>query len=372
MFASQLGLRLILLLGDVPSPAPYPVMSALNYIKVISGSDGQDGFELRFTLGKDRSADYGLLAGGALAPDRRVIIGVFLGVAPEPLIDGVIQRHAISPGDEPGSLMLTVQGRDISVMLGLNEKNEKFENQTDSVIVMGIIAKYAKYGLVPQVTPTSDVPIELNLIPRQQEDDLAFLRRLAKKNGYVFYIEPLTIGTNSAYWGPESRLGAPQPALSTNMFGHTNVTSLNFSQDVHAPVGTEGSFIEPNTKTSIPIPPLPSLKMPPLAANPVSARRTSIERGTANKNPAQAALSAQATCTGAQDAVTATGQLDAARYGGILRPRRLVGVRGAGLSNNGYYYVESVTHDIYPGKSYTQSFKLKREGTGATVPVVLL
>ena len=36
--------------------------------------------------------------------------------------------------------------------------------------------------------------------------------------GYVFYLEPGPApGTSKAYWGPEIRVGEPQPALTANM-----------------------------------------------------------------------------------------------------------------------------------------------------------
>ena len=53
----------------------------------------------------------------------------------------------------------------------------------------------------------------------------------------------------------------------------------------------------------------------------------------------------------------------------VLRARRLVGVRGAGTTFDGFYWVKQVTHTIKSG-SYTQGFKLSREGTGALLPVV--
>ena len=63
------------------------------------------------------------------------------------------------------------------------------------------------------------------------------------------------------------------------------------------------------------------------------------------------------------------GQLDAARYEVILQPRGLVGLRGAGYSYDGLYYVQSVTHNIRKG-AYTQNFTLTREGLGSITPVV--
>jgi hypothetical protein len=111
------------------------------------------------------------------------------------------------------------------------------------------------------------------------------------------------------------------------------------------------------------------LKIPPLASTPATPLRTTLQRDTANRNPAEAATSIVASVTGAPDAVTAHGELDAVRYGAVLRARRLVGVRGAGFSYNGFYYVRSVTHTIERG-SYRQSFTLSREGTGSSTPVV--
>jgi hypothetical protein len=57
------------------------------------------------------------------------------------------------------------------------------------------------------------------------------------------------------------------------------------------------------------------------------------------------------------------------RYGGLLKPRRLVGVRGAGLAFDGLYYITSVTHSIKIGE-YKQSFTLARNGLVSTVPTV--
>jgi hypothetical protein len=67
--------------------------------------------------------------------------------------------------------------------------------------------------------------------------------------------------------------------------------------------------------------------------------------------------------------VVGEGELDASRYGGILRPRGLVGLRGAGWSHDGLWYVRRVEHELARGR-YRQKFTLAREGYGSTVPVV--
>jgi hypothetical protein len=373
LLAGILGVRLILWLGkNVPAPAPAGVLAALEKVEVTNDAENGDGFQMTFLVDKGKSLDFDLLSDGSVDPFNRVIIGVVLGVMPEVLIDGIITHHQLEPGTGEGTSRLIVTGKDVSVMLDLEEKNDKYENQPDFLIVTRLIAGYMQYGLVPAVTPTTDIPIMLQRIPRQHETDLAFIKRLAQRNGFVFYIEPLTFGVNTAYWGPDNRIGIPQPALTANMGSWTNVTSLRTSQDALSPVATKGTFVEPITKISIPIPSLPSLRIPPLSSSPTQARRIIILRNSANQNPAQAAVNAVSTVTNAPESMNADGELETVKYGNVLRARKLVGVRGIGLSYDGNYYVKKVTHTIDLGKtSYTQSFKISREGTGSLLPVVI-
>jgi hypothetical protein len=370
MLKNSLGIRLVLLIGKtVPLPASYEVMNAIANIEVTSDSKSGDGFQMTLSLAKGL-LDYDFLDRGTFDPGTRVVIGVILGAIPAVLIDGIITHHQLAPSNEPGRSTLTVTGTDVSVMLDLEEKEEKYENQPDSIIFTRLIAAYAKFGLVPKPTPTTNVPIMLQRIPRQaRETDLKFIQRMATRNGFVFYIEPVTFGVNTAYFGPEKRIGLPQPALSLNMGPSTNVDSLTFSKDGLAAVKTKGTFIEPILKLTIPIPSLPSLKLPPLASSSAPALRTVLLRDTSNKNAGQAASAAISAVTNAPDAVTGEGKVDTVRYGHVLRARKPVGVRGAGRSYDGNYYVRRVSHNIARGQ-YTQSFSLSREGTGALLPMV--
>ena len=70
-----------------------------------------------------------------------------------------------------------------------------------------------------------------------------------------------------------------------------------------------------------------------------------------------------------QDAITGTGSLSTTQYGWILQTRTVVGVRGAGPAYDGFYYVNSVTHNIKQGE-YKQSFTLSRDGLISQTPVV--
>lgn len=369
MLTSQLGIRLQLWLGQtVPRPASYDVMNALTQVQVTNDAENGDGFSITFTLSKGQMGEYRLLQSGIATPFTRVIIGVFLGVSPEVLIDGVITHHQLAPSNEPGQSTLTVMGRDISQMMNLEERNRSFKQQRDSQIVEQVLSNYAQYGLSFDVTQTKDTPDQNQRIPRQYETDLNLIQRLAQNNGFVFYIEPRTFGSNTAYWGPENRQTVPQPALTFNMGASSNTQSLHFSQDALAPINTQGTYIDSNTKSSNPVAPLPPSRVP-LAQIPIPARRTVLLRNTAKQTSEQASNTATAAVTNAPQPVVGEGELETVRYGHILRARQLVGVRGVGLSYNGNFYVSQVTHSI-SRNAYTQRFTLEREGTGTLQPVV--
>jgi hypothetical protein len=364
----ELGLRLVLWMGStVPRPAPAAVLQALTSVEVTADREKGDGVQLVFSLIKDRSLDYPLLREPLFTPGNRIVVGVLIGIVPEVLLDGVVTHQQVSAGTDG---TLTITGQDISGgAMDLEEKDEPYDNQPDSVIALRIIGGYPRFGLIPAVTPTTDVPISVERTPRQHETDLAYLRRTAERNGFVFYIQPAALGVNSAYWGPENRLGLPQPALTRDMGAMSNVKSLSFSFDALETVAPQGVFVDPIFKMSIPIPALPSLKVPPLAVSPAPALRTAKVRDTANKGPATAATALLAAATNAPNAVTGDGEIDTAAYGHVLRPRRLVGVRGSGLSFDGLYTVDAVTHKLSRGE-YTQHFRISREGLGTTTPVV--
>jgi hypothetical protein len=367
---SQLGIRMVLWTGStVPTPAPPEALNALTRAEVNNDIDSGDGFQLTFTLAKGALQDYTLLRSGAVDMNNRVIIAVVLGLVPEVLIDGVITHHQINPGSEPGQATLTVTGKDVSQMMDREERNAEYPNQPDSVIFAQIVARYAQFGLVPVPTMTSDIPIEITRTPRQQETDLAFVRRMASRNGFVFYVEPVTFGVNQAYFGPESRAGLPQPALTMNMGAHSNLKTLSFSNDATAGTGTSATIQEPITRMNIPIPSLPSLRLPPFAASPTAPVRKTILRETANQNPGQAASTVVGAVSTAPEAVTGNGELETVRYGAVLRARKPVGVRGMGTSYDGFYYVRKVKH-VIARNEYTQQFSISREGTGALLPVV--
>ena len=102
---------------------------------------------------------------------------------------------------------------------------------------------------------------------------------------------------------------------------------------------------------------------------PPAKDRVEVFQGGPKLSPGELVLKAISLAENIPEAVTATGSLDVTRYGGVLKARRLVNVRGAGLTHDGLFYVDSVTHSIKRGE-YKQSFSLRRNQLVANIKKV--
>lgn len=374
------GITLTLLMGPiVPVPAPRVVMDALDSVTVTSAAGTPSGFQMSFQFSsKSELNTIFLIAAGTNTsigtPPLRVMLVVTLNGTPEPLFDGVMTNVEVQAGGQGSPGTVTVTGEDLTKVMDMQDLSGlPFPAMPIEARVALICAKYAAFGIVPLPIPVlfPDVPIPIERIPAQKGTDLAYVRELADMVGYVFYVEPGPVpGTNVGYFGPEIKVGVPQPALNVDMDALTNVESLSFSFDPTK--GVLPVVLIQNQLTRVPIPiPIPNLNplQPPLGLLPTPLSNIKILKDTAKMNPMQAIGRGLAEAKKSQDAVSASGNLDVLRYGRVLKARRLVGVRGAGVAYDGLYYVQSVTSTLKRGE-FRQSFSLTRNGLVSITPRV--
>jgi hypothetical protein len=365
------GVHLTLLMGPVVAvPVPKEVIDALQSVQVTTSVGARSGFQLTFSLGKNSNFEKVLIPAGFFDPMIRVIIIVTLNGTPNVIMDGVITRQQVTASNEAGKSTFAVTGEDVSAAMDLIDfSGIPYPAMPAEARVALCIAKYAMFGIVPMVIPSIliNVPIPVKEIPKHQGTDLAYINSLANEVGYVFYVEPGPMpGMNIGYWGPEIKVGVPQRALTINMDGATNTDAMSFTYDGLAKTLYILFIQELISKAPIPIP-IPDITPlnPPLGAKPPLPLHVKFitnepdQNGTAKYSPIQAALIGLAKASKGSDVISGTGSLDVLRYGGVLQPRKLVGVRGAGIAYDGYYYVKSVTHNIKHGE-YKQSFALSR------------
>jgi hypothetical protein len=372
------GIRLTLMIGPViPVPVPRVVIDALDSVRVTTAAGAPSGFQLTFRVSSrsELNTIFLIAAGGNVGigvPPLRVLLIVTINGTPQPLFDGVMTKVEVQPGGQGSPGTITVTGEDLTKVMDMQDfSGIPYPAMPIEARVALICAKYAMFGMIPLPIPVlfPDIPIPIERIPAHKGTDLGYLQTMADEVGYVFYVEPGSVpGTNIAYFGPEIKVGNPQPALSVDMGPHTNVDSMSFNFDP-----TKGVlpvvFIQ-NQMTRVPIPiPIPNLNplQPPLGLLPAPLANLKIMKETARLNPMQAISRGLSEAKKSQDAVTANGDLNVLRYGRILKPRKLVGVRGVGVAYDGLYYVQSVTSTLKRGE-FKQSFQLTRNGLISITP----
>ncbi|MFJ9030075.1 hypothetical protein ACIRQP_16420 [Streptomyces sp. NPDC102274] len=346
-------------------PVPQAVAEALLSAQITSTAGERSGFQMAFDLTKKGAIIDRLLPEGFFDPRTRVIVSTTIKGTPTVLLDGLIVRQEVGSSNQPGQSTLTVTGEDLTILMDLEERTDRFPNLSPGQRVSRILAKYVDYGIRPEVVPEqiAQPPREQLRVDYQTATDLGYINELARANGYTFYLEPgPTPGYSLAYWGPQRRLGQRQHALNVNMDVNSTVDQLTFAYDGAAREEPQARWQNPLSREStlLPQPDISPLR-PPLGGRASPALKRKRLSGTAKKGFEQAQAEALARAATSADAISGSGQLDVNRHGYVLRPRELVGVRGAGRTYDGDYYVTSVTHNLTPG-SYQQNFTLSREG----------
>lgn len=374
------SIQLQLLIGKiVPLPAPAMLMTALQSIDITQSQTA--GFQMSFQVERATylAADFPLLSSELLQPGSRVVICVTISAMPRVVMDGIITQHQFAY-DQSGSLMLTVTGEDISLLMDLYDVSLEYPGMGDEIIANLVLLRYAGLGVTPIVIPplSGEVELPIERIPQQNTTDKQYLNALAAEHGYIFFVQPgLAPTLNTAYWGPVSRIGLPQKTLTVDAGPETNVQSINFSYDAlspNGPVQVYGFVSDETTESILPVATLFSTLVPPLSSmQPLIFNQPFVRKQLLDYQGSSyidAFTRAQAITNQSSDSVvSANGTLDVLRYGAILMAPGLVGVRGVGFSYDGYYYVSNVTHHIRVGQ-YTQDFSLSREGLGSTTGVL--
>jgi hypothetical protein len=374
--------QLTLMMGPIEAaPVPSSVLEALVDVEVNIHDLEQSGFKLTFSLDKQSPLQITfLLAGGLPLLFLRCILVATVNGSANVLIDGVITQNEITPGDKGSNSTLTLYGKDLTALMNqVNWSGFPFPACPREARVALLLAKYAMFGVIPLIIPSIlfDISLPIESIPAQQGSDLDYIKQLASEAGYVFYISAgPRPSMNTAYWGPQVKIGPVQSALNIDMDAYTNVESMHFKLDQEkSKIPLIYTYIEQiGISIPIPLPPVNPL-MPPLGAiQPIPTNLLPPDIATYRDDASkltipQAIMMAFDAGAQSSECVSCEGTLDVTRYGGILSARQLVGVRGAGYCFDGLYYVKNVTHRIKRGE-YKQSFTLTRNGLVSTVQTV--
>lgn len=354
------------LLIDDASASP-ELMDAIQQLEVEDHAQMADMLRLSVAVSvRENASGWNVLDDGVF--DRLTNIKVKVNVgsgSAEPLIDAYVIETNADFSNQPGRSLLRVVAMDPTVLMNLEEKVRPWPNMADSDIASSIFGEYAFTAQVEQTQPSRQ---EVDHTTIQRGTDIQFLRQLASRNGYECYVETNPQGGQPAAHFHKPRLEqSAQGVLSVNMGQATNVNKFKARYDMLRPTTAQVTGLDVETRSDQPAQ-VESLSQRGLGNAPAlnGDRRRKVllsQTGLAQTGELQAL--AQAVVDRSAWAITAEGELNTVAYGGVLRAKRPVEVRGAGRQFSGTYYVERVLHTLR-GDGYTQRFTLSRNALGLT------
>ena len=347
------------------SPAAPELVDAVQAIEIEDHADLADMLRLRLAIGRDAGgANWDVLDGGPFARLAKVKLSVIAGSRPaEPLIEAHVIEVAAELAADPTGSTATVVAMDPTVLLHLEEKVKPWPNMADSDIAKAI---FGDHGLQPDVDdtqPSRDEKVDLTI---QRGTDMQLLRQLAERNGFECYVElDPSSGSSVGHFHAPRLADPPQGVLSVALGEATNVEAFRPRFDMLRPVTAEVTGLAAADASDQPVtvdgPALQDLGSQP--ATPADRPRKVLLVGTGLAEGGELQTLAQAVVDRASFALAADGELDGLAYGGALRAKRTVLVRGAGQAFSGTWYVERVLHSL-TRERYAQRFSLRRNAVG--------
>jgi Phage tail baseplate hub (GPD) len=270
------------------------------------------------------------------------------------------QQFHLEHGGE-GSV-LDVLGADSTLAMDREDKASLWSDLTDSDAVNAIVAQY---GFTPDVEDTAAGHFEAKHVLVQRETDLAFVRRLAARNGFLFWVTyDAASKVETAHFKRPPIDDDPAVELVINLDDPpANVGALDVNWDAEAPASASAVQVDLNTRDSLD----GSAESSPLTA--LAAQRFS-EIGTTPRTlhlavPVDDSGDLRSRSEGAlieaELFIRARGQTTAHALGKVLRAHTIVSLRGAGARHSGKWLCQSVKHELN-AVEHRMEFELVRNG----------
>jgi phage protein D len=255
-----------------------------------------------------------------------------------------------------------VMGSDTSIVMDREVKAKVWDAVHDSDVVGQIVAVH---GFVADTQATPAVHAEDKHTLVQHDSDLRFIRRLARRNGCLFWLTADPTGVQTAHFRRPALDGAPTAKLAINV-AKPNLNALEISWDVERPSSAVGWELDLADKSDID----GSVARSPqkLLGDKGLADITGDVRSTLIVAPVDDAgdlrSRGEAALIESDFFVTVTGETTVHALGAVLRAHTVVQLQGTGTRHSGPYFVSSVRH-LIDATTHRMEFELVRNGWGA-------
>ncbi len=307
-------------------------------------------YRLRFPLSIDGDGDLTLLGDARLAPGATLGVVVPDGSGQAMLVNGPVFGHQVHLDHGVGGAFVDVLGADPSVAMDRESKAKIWAGQLDSEAASAIIGS-GDYGLMPDVEATAARHDEDKHALVQRASDWTFVQRLARRNGFLFWVtaDPSS-GQSTGHFRRPNLSASPQKTLALNQ-AQPSVIRLDLRWNIERPTSSTAKQVDLADKTTIDgdvaSSPLTALGTTSLADISGSVRKLHLDMPADDAGDLSAR--GEAALIEAGFFIQADLATTAIRLGGVLRAHTVVQLNGAGSRHSGKYFCASVVHTIDDG-----------------------
>lgn len=335
----------------LPNALPDPGMPVPESVQVVEALHQPTTYRLYYRF-NSADGDFPLLKQRHLEPEKELAVVVMAGMAPSFLVYGPIVRQDIVVVDGGAGSTLEVVGGDLCLAMDREDKSKVWSNVTDSLAATEVVTSRS-YNLVPDIDPTTTMHSDNTHPLVQRESDLRFVRRLARRNGFWFWITTKGPMMNFAHFKRFRAGGTPEVEFRLNA-GDANVGQVSISWDTERPVAASLRQVSLSDKTviaaSVQRSPLTGLASKALGSVVSKARTAHIAVPVDDAGALTARAEALLIDSGWFVSARVVARLSVLKK--VVRAHTLARLQGAGSRHSGDYVVARVVHDIGPDEHF--------------------
>jgi phage protein D len=351
-----MGLGIAIAVGDAPDPE----LASAASVEVYQRSGRMTSYRIRYGLDVvkgdfPRLADARTDAGAPLA-----VIVPFNGKNVY-LVKGPVTGQDVHFEHGVAGSYVDVIGADSSAAMDRQTKTAVWADVSDADAVTTIAGQY---GFAPDVSATPATHAEDKHALVQRDTDYRFVRRLARRNGALFWVDADATGVETAHFRRPALDGAATD-LAVNLAGNA-LESLDVRWDVERPASVVAAQLDLSDKSDVDgataASPLAPLGKTPFAAIGNGVRSTALSAPVDDAGDLTAR--AEAVLIEAGWFVRATCRTTLRAAGAIVQANQLVNLRGAGARHSGKYFVAGVRH-VIDAAAHRMEIEMVRNAWGA-------
>lgn len=318
------------------------------------------GYSIRFDV-EISKGDIPLLADKRLDVGSELSILVPMGDKTHCLVKGPVHGHKIHLEHGGAGSWLEVKGSDNSIKMDRETKSVIWSG-TDSDAVNSILGNY---GYTPDVQSTKAGHSENKHTLIQRETDLRFVRRLARRNGFLFWTTCDSSGSETAHFKRPPIDESAAAELTINLESPT-LQTLDITWDLERPTSVEGKQLDLNSKSNLDgaVNQTPQSILGDKGLKAITNDKRSVHVSAPADDAGDMQSRGEGALIEADWFIRATCKASPEQLNALVRAHTIVNVRGVGKRHSGKYFVSRVRH-IMDAASHQMEIELLRNGWGA-------